>query len=105
MYSSWSSAHLRPSSRVIDWFWPSGSSVTRKVERFERETTSVAMLMFPYWVGRAFGIRAVSSFASSGLGLSITEAAGGSRNAIFATRTPSLASRDARNPIAPAPST
>ena len=64
MYSSWSSAHLRPSSRVIDWFWPSGSSVTRKVERFERETTSVAMLMFPYWVGRAFGIRAVSSFAS-----------------------------------------
>src|SRR5918995_2519894 len=95
MYSSWSSAHFRPSSRVIAWFCASGSSVTRKVERFERLTTSVEMLMFPKRVGRAFGIRAVSSFASAGLGLSITEAAGGSRNAIFATRTPSLASRNA----------
>ena len=70
---------------MIDWFWPSGSSVTRNVERFERETTSVATLRLPYRVARAFGMRAASSFASCGLGLSNTEAAGGSRKAIFAT--------------------
>ena len=61
MYSSWSSAQRSPSSRVIDWFWPSGSSVTRNVERFERETTSVATLRLPCFVGRAFGMRAASS--------------------------------------------
>jgi hypothetical protein len=47
MYASWASAQRRPSSRVIDWFCPSGSSVTRNVERFERETTSVCTLRLP----------------------------------------------------------
>ena len=47
MYSSWASAQRRPSSLVIDWFCPSGSSVTMNVERFERETTSVWTFRLP----------------------------------------------------------
>ena len=56
----------------MDWFWPSGSSVTMNVERFERETTSVWTFRLPCRVGFAFGIFAASSFASSGLGFSMT---------------------------------
>src|SRR5919109_2518071 len=85
MYASCRSAQRSPSSRVVDWFWPSGSSVTMKVERFERETTSVWTFRFPWRVGRALGIRAASSLSSSGGGFSTTEAASGSRNSIFAT--------------------
>src|SRR5436190_1549745 len=85
MYSSCASAHLRPSSRVIAWFCPSGSSVTMNVERFERDTTSVWTFRFPYRVGFAFVISAASALASAGEGLSITLAASGSRNSIFAT--------------------
>src|SRR5215207_9975312 len=88
MYASWRSAHARASSREIAWFWPSGSSVTRKVEPFERLTTSVWTLTLPYAVGVAFGIAAASAFSSSGLGLSYTVAASGSLNCIFATDSP-----------------
>jgi hypothetical protein len=70
---------------VIAWFCPSGSSVTMKVERFERDTTSVWTFKFPYPVGFAFGISSASALASSGDGFSITLAASGSRNSIFAT--------------------
>src|SRR5919201_194899 len=35
MYSSWRSAQPAASSVGIDWFWPSGSSVTRYVERLD----------------------------------------------------------------------
>ena len=70
---------------MIAWFWPSGSSVTMYVERFERETTSVWTFRFPCRVGFAFGIFAASSFASAGDGFSITLAASGSRKSIFAT--------------------
>ena len=75
---------------MIDWFWPSGSSVTMNVERFERETTSVCTFRLPWRVGFAFGIFAASSLTSSGLGFSITLAAVGSRNSIFATSNDSL---------------
>ena len=40
MYLSWVSAHLAASSVETAWFWPSGSSVTRNVEPFERASTS-----------------------------------------------------------------
>jgi hypothetical protein len=76
---------LAPSSVVIDWFWPSGSSVTRYVEPFERASTSVCTLRFPYFVGRAVCIFAASSLTSSGLGFAMTRFACGSRNSIFAT--------------------
>src|SRR4030095_14221196 len=55
------------------------------VERFERDTTSVWTFRFPCRVGFAFGIFAASALASAGEGLSITLAASGSRNSIFAT--------------------
>src|SRR6266540_1189507 len=90
MYASCASAHFRPSSRVIAWFCPSGSSVTMKVERFDRETTSVWTFRLPYLVGFAFGISAASALTSSGLGFSITLAAFGRRNSIFATRANSF---------------
>jgi len=85
MYSSWSAAQRSPSSRGIAWFWPSGSSVTMKVERLERLTTSVWTLRFRNRVQRALGMRAVSSLSSCGSGLSIVPAASGSRKSIFAT--------------------
>src|SRR5918999_3008751 len=85
MYSSWSSAHRRASSRGTDWFCPSGSSVAMKVEPFERDTTSVCTFRFPYFVARAFGISAASALSSAGEGFSITRAAIGGLNAIFAT--------------------
>ena len=85
MYSSWRSAHFAASSVETAWFWPSGSSVTRKVEPFERASTCVCTLRFPYLVGRAVGIFAASALTSSGLGFSITRFACGSRNSIFAT--------------------
>jgi len=47
MYSSCRSAQRSPSSTVIAWFWPSGSSVTMNVEPFERFTTLVWTLTFP----------------------------------------------------------
>ena len=86
MYASCASAHLWPSSRVIAWFCPSGSSVTMYVERFERDTTWVWTFRFPYFVPVAFDIFAASSFASAADGFSITLAASGSRNSIFATK-------------------
>src|SRR5215218_4675632 len=85
MYASCASAQRTASSRGIDWFCPSGASVTTNVERFERDATLVVTLRLPYAVGRALGILAVSSLTSSGLGLSITRAAFGGRNSIFAT--------------------
>jgi hypothetical protein len=88
MYASWRSDHTSASSREIAWFCPSGSSVTTKVERLERLTTSVWTLRLPYAVGVAFGIAAASAFSSSGLGLSYTVAASGSLNCIFATDSP-----------------
>jgi hypothetical protein len=60
------------------------------VERFERETTSVWTFRLPCAVGFAFGIFAASAFASSRLGFSVTFAAFGSRNSIFATSNDSL---------------
>src|SRR2546430_2071610 len=85
MYLSWRSASFIASSVVIAWFWPSGSSVTRNVERFERASTFVWTLRFPHLVGRAVGTCAASSLTSCGLGLSYTRFACGSRNSIFAT--------------------
>src|SRR5437763_7520414 len=55
------------------------------VERFERLTTSVWTLTLPKRVGCAFGMRAASSFRSSGDGFSMTAAASGSRKSILAT--------------------
>jgi hypothetical protein len=63
-----------------------------KVERLERETTSVCTFRFPYCVGVAFGIFAASSLASPGLGFSNSLAAFGRRNSIFATAACSLGS-------------
>src|SRR5580765_4605388 len=57
MYLSWLSAHLAASSVETAWFWPSGSSVTRNVEPFERASTFVWTLRFPYLVGRARHLR------------------------------------------------
>src|SRR5215210_7179395 len=85
MYSSCRSAQRSPSSRVIAWFWPSGSSVTMKVDFLERLTTSVLTFTLPKRVGRAFGICAASSWSCSGSGFSVTPAASGSRKSIFAT--------------------
>src|ERR671920_951534 len=85
MYASWRSAHFAESSVETDWFCPSGSSVTRYVDPFERASTSVCTLRFPYFVGRAVDIFAASSLAASALGFSITRFACGSRNSIFAT--------------------
>src|SRR5437588_12689264 len=90
MYSSCLSAHSAASSLGRNWFCPSGSSVTRYVDRFERASTLVCTLRFPYFVPRADGIFAASAFTSSGLGLSITRAARGGRNAIFATNSAPL---------------
>ncbi len=42
------------------------------MERFDRASTSVWTLRFPYFVGRAAGILAVSSLTFSGRGFSIT---------------------------------
>src|ERR687892_1557261 len=85
MYSSWRSAQRAASSRGIAWFWPSGSSVTTKVQRFDRATHSVCTLRLPYRVGLAFGISAANAFSSSALGFSWTSAAIGSLNSILAT--------------------
>src|SRR5918996_6493388 len=85
MYSSWNSTQRAASSRGIAWFWPSGSSVTMYVERFERDTTSVCTLRLPYSVGRAFGISAAKDFSSSALGFSWILAASGGLNSILAT--------------------
>src|SRR5215208_7381480 len=101
MYSSCSSAQRSPSSRGIDWFWPSGSSVTIKVDRVDRATTSVWTFRLPWRVGRAFGIEAASSLSSSGLGLSMTRAAVGSLNSILAKRA-LLSSRTRDAAILPA---
>src|SRR5438105_293112 len=86
MYSSCLLASSAASSVGIDWFWPSGSSVTRKVDFFERASTSVWTFRLPYRVSRAVGIFAASVLTSAGLGFSITRAASGSRNSIFATQ-------------------
>src|SRR5918911_1344620 len=100
MYSSWTAAQRSPSSRVIAWFWPSGSSVTMYVEALERLTTSVWTLTFPYAVRRALGMRSASSWSSCGSGLSMTSAASGSRKSILATAggipTCRLSARDVR---------
>src|SRR5437868_9008345 len=85
MYSSCFAAHSAASSVGIDWFWPSGSSVTRYVDFFDRARTFVWTFRFPYRVSRAVRIFAASALTSAGLGFSITEAASGSRNSIFAT--------------------
>src|SRR6476660_5225493 len=85
MYSSCRSAHLAASSVETAWFWPSGSSVTRNVDPFERASTCVCTFRFPYFVGRAVGIFPVSSFRAAGLGFSITRFAWGNRKSIFAT--------------------
>jgi len=55
-----------------------------KVEGVERARTLVWMFRFPYFVERASGILAVSSCSSCSPGFSITRAASGSRNSIFA---------------------
>src|SRR6476620_1666477 len=96
MYSSCRSVHLAASSVEIAWFCPSGSSVTRNVERFERASTCVCTFRLSYFVERAVGIFAVSSLTSSGLGFSITRFACGSRNSIFATLVSSFSTAWAR---------
>src|SRR6266566_5665928 len=96
MYSSCRSAHLAASSVESAWFWPSGSSVTRNVERLERASTCVCTFRLPYFVGRAVGIFAASSLTSSGLGFSITRFACGSRNSIFATLVSSFSTAGTR---------
>src|SRR5437588_3468100 len=94
MYSSCLSAHSVATSVGTDWFWPSGTSATRYVERFERARTFVWTLRLPYFVPRAVGIFAASALTSSGLGFSITLAACGRRNSIFATCFSSSRRRD-----------
>src|SRR5207249_9195313 len=96
LYSSCRSAHLAASSFESAWFWPSGSSVMRNVERLERASTLVRTLRLPYFVGRAVGIFAVSSLTPSGLGFSITRFACGSRNSIFAKLISSLSTARTR---------
>src|SRR5882762_6979561 len=84
MYSSCRSAHLAASSVESAWFCPSGSSVTRNVERLERASTCVCTFRLPYFVARAVGIIAASSLTASALGFAIARFACGSRNSIFA---------------------
>ena len=60
--------------------------MTMNVEGVERASTSVWTLTFPYFVQRAVGILAASSWSSVSLGLVITPAACGSWKAILATR-------------------